>query len=100
MKAKDIVLIALVCANVTLAAMAVTAYLGKMESKAYATSEMRAGDYVVLCGPVTSSREALMVIDVVSQRANLYMSEGATGGGRKWEMVASRNLVADFGVGP
>jgi len=104
MKAKDLVLIALVCANVTLASVALAIYVGKAESTAVAATASRAGDYVMVTGAIDSEREALLVIDVVAKRANLYTPKGGVSvpgqsrvGG--WELTSSRNLVTDFSSG-
>ncbi len=101
MKLKDLILIALVCVNATLAALAVGMWMGKAETAAYAaTSESRVGDYIMISGPVTSSRDALLIIDVVAKRVNLYMAKAASGGvGGRWELADSRILPNDFGVG-
>jgi hypothetical protein len=98
MKVKDLLLIALVCANMTLAAVGLTMYVAKSEPAAQATATNRAGDYVMLSGPVTNSRESLMVIDVVAKRANLYMPRAAVGpaGGTLWDLTDSRSLASDF----
>lgn len=101
MKAKDLILIALVCVNATLAALAIGMWMGKAETAAYAdNSESRVGDYIMISGPVTSSRDALLIIDVVAKRVNLYMAKAASGGvGGRWELADSRTLPNDFGVG-
>ena len=100
MKTKDLILIALVCANVTLAAVALALYVGKAEPSAVAATGSRAGDYVMVSGPVSSTREGVLVIDVVAKRANLYMPKSAAGvsAGSQWERTSSRNLASDFGV--
>jgi hypothetical protein len=101
MKTKDLILVALVCANVTLAAMAFALYVGKAESSAVAGVATRSGDYVLVTGNVANSREALLVIDVVAKRANLYVPKAGLGaGGQAWELTSSRNLAQDFGAAP
>ena len=101
MKTKDLILVALVCANVTLAALAVGLYLGKVEQPALgAASDSRAGDYVMVTGAISTSRDALLVIDVVAKRANLYAPKaGTTAAGSGWELLDSRNLAADIPAG-
>jgi hypothetical protein len=97
MKTKDIILIALVAANLCLAAVAGSLAVAKAESRALAVLESRAGDYVMATGVVAPGREALLVVDVIAQRANLYVPKAGTqAGGTKWELVATRNLAADF----
>jgi len=97
MKAKDLILIALICVNATLAAVVVTSWLAQAEPRAVAYSETRAGDYIMVSGPITASREALLVIDVVAKRANLYIPQAATTtAGTTWELTSSRNLAVDF----
>jgi hypothetical protein len=99
MKLKDLILIALVCANVSLATLALVVYAGKSEPSAVAATECRAGDYIMVSGPITSSREALLVIDVVAKRANLYVPKPGVGvAGNQWDLASSRNLAADFGT--
>jgi hypothetical protein len=101
MKTKDLILVALVCANVTLAAMALALYVGKAEPSAVAGVATRSGDYVMVTGNVANSREALLVIDVVAKRANLYTPKAGVGaGGQAWELTSTRNLAADFGATP
>jgi hypothetical protein len=104
MKAKDLILIALVCANVTLASVALAIYIGKAESTAVAANASRAGDYVMVTGAISNSREALLVIDVVAKRANLYTPKAAAAvlgqpGVGGWELTSSRNLATDFSSG-
>ena len=101
MKTKDLILIALVCANMTLAAVAVVIHVGKAESAAVAATASRSGDYVMVSGPVSSSREGILVIDVVARRANLYMPKAVAGAsaGIGWELMSSRNLAQDFAGG-
>jgi hypothetical protein len=100
MKTKDLLLIALVCVNFTLGAMAIGLHLGRAENAAIAATSSRAGDYVMVTGPISTSREAIMVIDLIAKRANLYaVRAGTTPTGNDWELVDSRNLTADFGVG-
>ena len=104
MKAKDLILIALVCANVTLASVALAIYVGKAESTAVAANTSRAGDYLMVTGALSNSRDALLVIDVVAKRANLYTPKagvvvpGQPGVGG-WELTSSRNLATDFSAG-
>jgi hypothetical protein len=102
MKTKDLILIALVCANITLAAVALAIHVGKAESAAIAATASRSGDYVMVSGPVSASREGILVIDVVAKRANLYMPKAAAGvsGGGVWDLVSTRNLAQDFAGGP
>ncbi len=97
MKAKDLILIALVCANVTLAAVALALYVGRSEPAAMANMSTRAGDYVLATGRVDTHREALLVIDVVAKRANLYVPEaGTTTAGTQFKLTGSRSLATDF----
>lgn len=102
MRAKDLILIALVCVNATLAALAVGMWMGKAEPAAYAaSSESRVGDYVMVAGPVTSSRDALLIIDIPAKRVNLYMAKAAVSGtGGRWDLTDSRVLPNDFGLAP
>jgi len=100
MKAKDLILIALICANAALATVAATSWFARAEPRAVAFSETRAGDYIMVSGPVTPSREALLVIDVVAKRANLYLPKAAiTKTGTVWELTSRRNLATDFAGG-
>jgi uncharacterized membrane protein len=100
MKAKDLILIALICVNITLAAVAGTWYVAKSEPAALAGSESRAGDYLMVAGAISDSREVLLVIDVVAQRANLYVpAAGAVAAGTPWELKDVRNLATDFSGG-
>jgi hypothetical protein len=100
MKTKDLILIALVCANVTLAAVALVLYVGRSEPAAVAATDMRAGDYLMVTGAVSSSREGLLVIDVVAKQANLYVPKPGVGvAGHTWERTSTRNLALDFGGG-
>jgi len=97
MHAKDIILIALICVNVSLASTALVVYVGDAEPVARAATSMRFGDYIMVTGPVSNGREALLIVDVVAQRANLYVpAAGATGAGQEFELKSSRNLAADF----
>jgi len=99
MKTKDLILVALVCANVTLAAMALALYVGKAEPSAVAAVSSRAGDYIMVTGSVSSSREAVLVIDVVAKRANLYVPKPGVGAaGHTWELTSTRDLARDFGA--
>lgn len=101
MKTKDLILVALVCANVTLAAVALALYVGKAESSAVAGVATRSGDYVLVTGNVANGREALLVIDVVAKRANLYVPKAGVGvGGQTWDLTGTRNLAQDFGATP
>ena len=98
MKTKDLLLIALICVNVTLAAVALALYVGKSEPTAVAATSSRAGDYVMVTGPITSNREAVLVVDIVARRANLYVPRAAVGpGGNKWDLTSTRSLAQDFG---
>jgi recombinational DNA repair protein RecR len=98
MKAKDLILIALLCANVTLAAVALSLYVSKSESAAVAACTTRAGDYVIASGPISTGKEAMLVIDVVAKQANLYCTKAAAGApvGGAWELTDQRSLAADF----
>ncbi len=97
MKTKDLILIALVCANITLAAVALSLYAGKSEPAAVAATSSRAGDYVMVTGPITAGREGLLVIDVVARRANFYVPKPGVGAaGNKWEATTTRSLAQDF----
>ncbi len=102
MKTKDLILIALVCANVTLAAVALALYVGRSEPAAMASTSTRAGDYLLVTGKVDTHREALLVIDIVAKRANLYVPEaGTTSAGTQFKLTSSRSLATDFaGVAP
>jgi len=100
MKTKDLILIALMCVNATLAALALGFYLGKAEPSAFAATGSRAGDYVMASGNISTSREAVLIVDTVAKRANLYVPKVATtAAGAGWELQDSRNLAADFGGG-
>lgn len=96
MKAKDLILIALVCANVTLASVALATYLGRAEPSAMAVATDRFGDFVMCCGPVSASRDAVLVVDVVARRANLYVPKAGAAGATKFEIKDSRDLARDF----
>jgi len=97
MTTKDIILIALVCVNVSLASTALVLYVADAEPVAQAAMSNRAGDYIMVTGPVTTGREALLIVDVVAKRANLYVpAAGATAKGVEFELKSSRNLAADF----
>jgi len=102
MKTKDLILVALVCVNATLAVLALGFYLGRAEPSAFAATGSRAGDYVMASGPISTSREAILIVDTVAKRANLYVPKvGTTAAGTGWELLDSRNLAADFaGGGP
>jgi hypothetical protein len=98
MQTKDIILVALICVNVSLAAVALILYVGDVEPAAHAADSMRYGDYVMVSGPIADTREAVLIIDVVAKRANLYVpSAGTTAAGVAWELKDSRDLSADFG---
>lgn len=92
MKTKDLILIALVCANITLAALAVAIHVGKADSAAIAATSSRAGDYVMVSGPIAGGYEGLLVIDVVAKQANFYVPKAGSG----WEKTSYRNLTQDF----
>ncbi len=100
MKTRDMILVALIATNAALAAVAGAYLLAQAETPAFAESQSRAGDYVIVTGPISSSREGMLVIDVVAQRANFYAPKpGTTGGGTQWELLAVRRLKEDFGAG-
>lgn len=100
MKTKDLILVALVCVNATLAALALGLYLGRAEPAAFAATASRAGDYVMASGPISTSREAILIVDTVAKRANLYVPRvGTTAAGSGWELQDSRNLAVDFAGG-
>jgi len=100
MHAKDFMLISLICVNVTLASVALALYVGQSEPAAMANTSTRAGDYVMVTGPISTTREALLVIDVVAKRANVYVPEaGAKAGGTQFKLADSRYLPPDFGSG-
>jgi len=100
MKLKDLILIALLCANITLAAVVVTVYVAKAEPQAMAATATHAGDYVMVTGGVTGNHEGVLIIDVVAKQANLYIPKIAAGqGGVAWTLTSSRSLTADFGAG-
>jgi hypothetical protein len=99
MKAKDLILIALVCANVTLAAVALAVYVGRAEPAAMAVDSDRHGDFIMATGPISSGREAVLVIDVVAKRANLYVPKAGAASNSKFELKSSRNLAVDFAPG-
>ncbi len=97
MQAKDIILIALVCVNVSLAATALVLYAADAEPTATAANSMRYGDYLMVTGPVAQGREAILIVDVVAQRANLYVpAAGATAQGVEFQLKSTRNLAVDF----
>ena len=101
MKTKDLILIALVCANIVLSALAAGLYLGRAESAAWAASQCRAGDYVMVTGSISTSREGVLLIDTVAKRANFYAPKaGTTATGATWELLDSHNLATDFSGGP
>ena len=63
MKAKDLILIALICANVALGTVALTLYAAKAESQAVAgMTTSRAGDYVIATASLSRSRDTVLVI--------------------------------------
>lgn len=98
MKTRDLILIALISANVTLAAVGMALYVGRSEPAAVAATSSRAGDYVMVSGSISNSREALMIIDVVAKKAALFVPDaGATAAGTKWKMTDLRDLAVDFG---
>ncbi len=98
MHTKDILLIALLCVNVSLAAIAGALLAVDGQQQAHAAVQSRAGDYIMVTGNVTSSREALLVIDQIARRANVYVPEAGTGaGGIRWQLAATRPLDTDFG---
>lgn len=101
MKTKDLLLIALVCANITLGAVALVIHVGKAESAAVAATSSRSGDYVMVSGPISGTREGVLVIDVVAKRANFYVPKSAAGvaPGGAWDLTSSRNLAQDFAGG-
>ena len=85
--------------NATLATLALGFYLGGAESSALAATGSRAGDYVMASGSISTSREAILVVDTVAKRANLYAPKiGTTSAGSRWELLDSRNLAKDFAV--
>ena len=101
MKTSDILLIALICANVCLATMAFALYVRDAEPSAVAANSMRYGDYLMVTGKVSNTREAILIIDVVARRANIYVPKaGARAGGQEFELLDSRNLAQDFGTRP
>ena len=100
MKTKDLILIALVCVNATLAALALGFYLGRAEPSALASTASHAGDYTMASGAISSSREAILIVDTVAKQANLYAPKvGTTAAGNAWERLDSRNLAVDFAAG-
>jgi len=97
MTTKDIILVALVCVNVSLACTALVLYAADAEPVAQAATSNRAGDYIMVTGPVSQGREAVLIVDVVAQRANLYVpAAGATAKGVEFELKSSRSLATDF----
>jgi len=97
MNAKDLILIALICVNVTLASVGMVLYVGNAEPAAQAATSNRSGDYIMVTGPIAGGREAVLIVDVVAQRANLYVPKaGATAAGQAFELKSSRNLATDF----
>jgi len=101
MKTKDLILIALVCANITLGAVALVVHVGKAESAAVAATSSRSGDYVIVTGQLSPKCEGVLVIDVVAKRANLYMPKvvGTAATAATWDLASTRNLVQDFAGG-
>ena len=84
--------------------MALAIYVGKAESTAVAANTSRAGDYLMVTGALSNSRDALLVIDVVAKRANLYTPKAGVAipgqpGVGGWELTSSRNLATDFSAG-
>ena len=100
MKAKDLILIALICVNITLASVALVLWVGKSEPAAVAATSSRAGDYLMVSGLTQTGREALLVIDVVAKRACLYASRGYGVTGPQWDLMSSRSLATDFAASP
>lgn len=97
MKAKDLILMALICVNVTLASVTLALTVGRSEPAAVANTSTRAGDYIMVTGPIDNNREALLIIDVVAKRANLYIPEaGAGAAGQQFKLASTRNLATDF----
>ncbi|HUU93538.1 MAG TPA: hypothetical protein VM238_20290 [Phycisphaerae bacterium] len=97
MKAKDLILIALLCVNVTLASVALALYVGRSEPAAVASTSTRAGDYIMVTGALDNNREGLLIIDIVAKRANLYIPEaGAGAAGQQFKLASTRNLATDF----
>jgi len=94
MKTKDLILIALICVNVTLGAVALTTGLSKSEPQALAGSATRAGDYAMVAGRISPTREVLLVVDTVARQANLYVPKPGVPG--TWDLTSARNLAADF----
>ena len=100
MKTKDLILVALVCVNATLATLALGFYLGRAEPSALASTASHAGDYTMASGLISTSREAILIVDTVAKRANLYAPKaGTTAAGIAWELLDSRNLATDFAAG-
>jgi len=100
MKTIDLLLIALVCVNVSLGTVALALWAADAEPTAQAATSMRYGDYIMVTAPISTSREALLIIDVVAKRANLYVPSAGTGaGGHTFELKSTRNLAVDFGRG-
>jgi|WetSurMetagenome_2_1015567.scaffolds.fasta_scaffold27359_2 hypothetical protein len=99
MKAKDLILVSLICVNVALATVALTFYASRAESQAVAgMTTSRAGDYVMATASLSSTTDTVLVIDVTAKRANLYVPvivPGAAPGG-SWELKSTRNLATDF----
>jgi hypothetical protein len=99
MKAKDLILISLVCANIALGTVALVLYASHAESQAIAgMTTSRAGDYVMATASISPSSDTLMVIDVMAKRANLYVPVNVpgVGPGGSWELKSSRSLAQDF----
>lgn len=97
MKSKDLILMALICVNVTLASVAMVIYVGGAEPAAVANTSTRAGDYIMVTGAIADNREALLVIDIVAKRANLYVPEAGVGAaGTQFKLASTRNLATDF----
>jgi hypothetical protein len=85
---------------VTLASVAAAVWISRSEQTAVAQTVTRAGDYIMVTGPVSTSREAILVIDIVNKRANLYVPKaGAGAAGTQFELKGTRNLALDFAAG-
>lgn len=100
MKAKHTIVMLLVCLNVVLVVLAAGLCLGRAETAAVAQSNSRGGDYLMASGLISSNRDAILIIDTVASRANLYVPKaGVRATGTQWELTDSRNLAMDFGRG-
>jgi hypothetical protein len=97
MKVKDLILISLICINIVFASVMLTLYVGRSEPAAMANTSTRAGDYIMVTGPISDTREALLIVDIVAQRANLYIPEAGAGrGGTQFKLASTRYLPSDF----